>query len=118
MKQLQIQTVAELQNMEAKKYAVTSEMPSSNNHAFTLTVQILEWHPGNAAKRALVGMGTGRESAKIQFALIDPNGKKVFEHEDTIRTEFYASAYMSSVGQLAHPLADKIGHRIAEAKLE
>ena len=74
--------------------------------------------PGSAAKRFLVGMGTGRETAKIRFELTDQSGKRVFEHEDTIRTEFYASAYSSSVGQLAHPLAAKIGHRIAEAKNE
>ena len=118
MKQLQIQTVAELQNRETKKYAVTVDIPSTDAHYLTLSVEILEWHPGNAAKRALVGMGSGRESAKIRFSLTDQRGRKVFEHEDTIRTEFYASAYASSVGQLAHPLADKLGHRIAEAKLE
>jgi Domain of unknown function (DUF4410) len=118
MKQLHIQTLAELQNMEAKKYLVTAEVPATCGRCLALSVQVLEWHPGNAAKRALVGMGSGRESAKIRFALTDQTGKKVFEHEDTIRTEFYASAYASSVGQLAHPLADKIGHRIAEAKLE
>ena len=79
---------------------------------------MLERHPRNAAIRYLVGMGTGRETAKIRFKLTVQSGKRVFEHEDTIRTEFYASAYSSSVGQLAHPLADKIGHRIAEAKNE
>ena len=118
MKLLQTQAVAELQNMEARKYLVTTEVPSSSSRCLILSVEILEWHPGNAAKRALVGMGSGRESAKIRFALTDQNGKKIFEHEDTVRTEFYASAYASSVGQLAHPLADKIGHRIAEAKFE
>jgi len=50
--------------------------------------------------------------------LNNQEGKKVFEHDDTIRTEFYASAYSASVGQLAHPLADKIDGRLAEAKLE
>ena len=43
---------------------------------------------------------------------------EVFEHDDTIRTEFYASAYSASVGQFAHPVADKIGGRLAEEKLE
>ena len=51
-------------------------------------------------KRALVGLGTGRESAKIRYWLTNQEGKKVFEHDDTIRTEFYASAYSASVGQL------------------
>jgi|SRR5450432_3572021 Domain of unknown function (DUF4410) len=118
MKQLQVQTTAELQNRDAKMYSILPEAPASGGHFLTLRVEILEWHPGNAAKRQLVGMGSGRESAKIHFELIDANGKKVFEHEDTVRTEFYASAYSTSVGQLPHPLADKIGKRIADAKLQ
>lgn len=118
MKELHRQVVAELQNKDRKQYNVSIEAPSSNAHYLTLEVEVLEWHPGNAAKRALVGMGTGRESAKIRYSVVTLEGKKVFEHEDTIRTEFYASAYAGSVGQLAHPLADKIGGRLADAKLE
>jgi hypothetical protein len=118
MKELQRQTVAELQNKDKKKFNISTDPPTPGGHYVTLEVEILEWHPGNAAKRALVGLGTGRESAKIRYWLTSQDGKKVFEHEDTIRTEFYASAYVGSVGQLAHPLADKIGGRLAEAKLE
>lgn len=118
MKELQRQVVAELQNKDRKKYNISSEAPSSGTHYLTLEVEVLEWHPGNAAKRALVGMGTGRESAKIRYSVVTKEGKKVFEHEDMIRTEFYASAYAGSIGQLAHPLADKIGGRLADAKLE
>ena len=118
MKELQRQVVAELRNKDRKQYNVSIEAPSSNAHYLTLEVEVLEWHPGNAAKRALVGMGSGRESAKIRYSVVTSEGKKVFEHEDTIRTEFYASAYAGSVGQLAHPLADKIGGRLADAKLE
>jgi hypothetical protein len=117
MKELQRQVVAELQNKDRKQYNISIEAPSSNTHYLTLEVEVLEWHPGNAAKRALVGVGTGRESAKIRYSVVTTEGKKVFEHEDTIRTEFYASAYSGSVGQLAHPLADKIGGRLADAKL-
>jgi hypothetical protein len=118
MKELHRQVVAELQNKDRKKYNISTDLPSSGTHYLALDVEILEWHPGNAAKRALVGMGTGRESAKIRFSVLTPDGKKVFEHEDIVRTEFYASAYAGSVGQLAHPMADKIGGRLAEAKLE
>jgi Domain of unknown function (DUF4410) len=118
MKELQRQVVAELQNKDRKKYNISSDVPNPATPHLTLDVEILDWHPGNAAKRALVGVGTGRESAKIRYSVVTSEGKKVFEHEDTIRTEFYASAYVSSVGQLAHPLADKIGGRLADAKLE
>jgi len=118
MKELQRQVVAELQNKDRRLYNISVEAPSSGSHYLTLGVEVLEWHPGNAAKRALVGMGTGRESAKIRYSVVTSEGKKVFEHEDIIRTEFYASAYAGSVGQLVHPLADKIGGRLADAKLE
>ncbi len=118
MKELQRQVVAELQNKDRKQYNISIQAPSSGTRCMTLEVEVLEWHPGNAAKRALVGMGTGRESAKIRYSVITSEGKKVLEHEDTIRTEFYAGAYAGSVGQLAHPLADKIGGRLAEAKLQ
>jgi Domain of unknown function (DUF4410) len=112
------QTVAELQNKDGKKYTVTTEAPADRTHFFLLTGEILEWHPGNRAKRVLVGVGTGRETAKIHFWLTDENGKKVFEHEDTIRAEYWGNAYADSVGQLAHPFADKIATRLAEAKLD
>lgn len=119
MKQLRAQTVAEIQNLDAKRFVIVPDSAANPAGSYlTLRVEILEWQPGNAAKRALVGMGSGRESAKLRIELTDANGKKLFEHEDTIRTEFYASAYTSSVGQLAHPMADKIGKRIAEAKLD
>ena len=118
MKELQRQVVAELQNKDRKKYNISNEAPTFGTHYLVLEVEVLEWHPGNAAKRALIGVGTGRESAKIRYSVVTAEGKKVFEHEDTIRTEFYASAYAGSVGQLAHPLADKIGGRLADAKLE
>jgi Domain of unknown function (DUF4410) len=118
MNELQRQVVAELQNKDRKKYNISVHAPSYGTHYLALEVEVLDWHPGNAAKRALVGVGTGRESAKIRYSVVTSEGKKVFEHEDTIRTEFYASAYAPSVGQLAHPLADKIGGRLAYAKLE
>jgi hypothetical protein len=66
----------------------------------------------------LVGAGTGRETAKIRFWVTDAGGKKVFEHQDTIRAEFWGNEYADSVGQLAHPFADKIAGRLAEVKLE
>lgn len=117
-KLLQVQLVAELENKHAKQFAVVAESPEKETKSFTLECEVLEWHSGNAAKRVLVGMGTGRESAKIRYAVTDPNGKKVFEHEDTIRAEFWGNAYAGSVGQLAHPLADKISKHLSDMKLD
>jgi len=118
MARMTTQVVAELQNKEGKKFVVASQSADSAARYFTLEGEVLEWHPGNRAKRMLVGAGTGRETAKIRFWVTDAGGKKVFEHQDTIRAEFWGNEYADSVGQLAHPFADKIAGRLAEAKLE
>lgn len=118
MKQMQAQTVAEMQSKLVNKFKVTAEMPGGENRVYTLDGEVKEWHPGNRAKRALVGMGSGRETAKIRYWLSDQTGKKVLEKEDTIRAEFWNNVYAGSVGELAHPFADKIAGRISDAKLE
>lgn len=117
MQRMNSQTLAELQTKDGKKYEISTEAPLSRAHFYSLSGEVLAWHPGNRAKRVLVGVGTGRETAKIHYWLADETGKKVFEHEDTIRAEFWGNAYADSVGQLAHPFADKIAGRLAEAKL-
>lgn len=117
MERMTSQTLAELQTKDGKKYEFRAAAPLSRARYYSLSGEVLAWHPGNRAKRVLVGVGTGRETAKIHYWLADETGKKVFEHEDTIRAEFWGNAYADSVGQLAHPFADKIAGRLAEAKL-
>lgn len=118
MQRMTQQTLAELQNKDGKKYDISSEVSPGKSRFYTLNGEVLQWHPGNRAERWAIGMGTGRETAKIHYWLTDPSGKKVFEHEDTIRAEFWGNEYADSVGQLAHPFADKIATRLAQAKLE
>jgi hypothetical protein len=103
MQKIHLQTLAELQNKDGKKYDVTAEPSAAQNRCFTLNGEVLQWHPGNRAERWAVGMGAGRETAKIRYWLTDASGKKVFEHEDTIRAEYWGNQYADSVGQLAHP---------------
>jgi hypothetical protein len=117
MKQMAAQTVAELQRKDGKRFDVVTEAPAGQAKAYTLDGEVTEWHPGNRAKRLVVGMGSGRETAKIHYWLTDSSGKKVFEHTDTIRAAFWGNEYANSVGQLAQPFADKIADRLAEAKL-
>jgi hypothetical protein len=120
MKQLQIQTVAELKAKDAirGRFDISADMPVDGTTAnYTLDGEVLSWKSGNRATRLLVGMGSGRESAEIRYWLTDDKGAKVFEHRDTIRAEFLGNAYAGSVGQLAHPFASKIGDRLTEAKL-
>jgi hypothetical protein len=116
MKQLQASAVAEFGVM-LKDVDVVAEKPKApQGPVYTLDVQITGWRPGNAAKRVLVGFGSGREAADISYQVTDPDKKKVVEHVDTIRTNFYSQGSGSS-GTLGHPFAQKITERIKDAKL-
>jgi hypothetical protein len=118
LSQLQSQTVAELRAKANDRFDVLVGTPATaRTHTYTLDGEIVSWRPGNRAKRMMVGMGSGRESAEIRYWLTDEQGKRVFEHKDTVRAEFWGNAYEGSVGQLAHPFASKIASRLTEAKL-
>lgn len=117
MKMIQSQLVAELRVMLGKDFDIKAEAPAASEATvYTLNGEFKAWQPGNAAKRILVGMGSGRESSVISYQLTDAPGKKVVEHTDTIRTNFY-SQNAGSTGTLAHPIAQKISDRIKGAKL-
>ncbi len=119
MKQMQAQTIAELKAKLGKHFEVAGAVPANSTaKVYTLDGEVTGWRPGNAAKRVLVGMGSGREAADLHFWLTNSAGAKVLDRKDTVRAEFYGNAYAGSVGQLAHPFADKIADRIADAKLE
>jgi hypothetical protein len=107
-KQLQIQTVFEL-----KKRSVPA---GDGGGAYTLEGEVVEWKAGNRATRLLIGLGSGRESAKIHYWLTDPNGTKVFDRTDTIRQSVWGGGTAPSAGQLVQPFAVKIAERIADAK--
>jgi hypothetical protein len=119
LNQMQLQTVTELKIKDGQIFDVVVEAPKAvDGKVYRLDGEVLEWHVGNKAKRMMVGMGSGRETAKIHYWLTDvASGQKVFEHTDTIRQAFWGNAYASSVGQLAQPFADKIADRLKEAKL-
>src|SRR5271166_1905041 len=88
MAQLQIQTVTELKIKDAAHFDVLVEAPGTGRRIYTLEGEVAEWRAGNKATRLLVGMGSGRETAVIHYWLSDTEGKKVFEHTDTIRQAF------------------------------
>ena len=118
VKQLQSQTVAELTSKLGNQADILATPPTTAPaRLYTLEGEIVSWRSGNAAKRLIVGMGSGRESADIHYWLTDAQGKRVFEHKDTIRAEFWGNAYAGSVGQLSHPFAGKIAGRLADAKV-
>ena len=118
LKGLQAQTVAELKVILGKDFDIVAEAPTTpQGSVYTLKTKITGWHPGNAAKRIFVGLGSGRESADIEYQIVDGSDKKVIERKDTIRTNFYSQGAGSS-GTLGHPFAQKIAQRIKDAKLK
>lgn len=117
LKQLQSQTVAELKAKADNVDVLVGPPATPRTHTYMLDGEIVSWRSGNAAKRWVVGMGSGREAAEIHYWLTDDQGKRVFEHKDTIRAEFWGNAYAGSVGQLAHPFASKIAARLSQTKL-
>jgi hypothetical protein len=118
MNQIKLATLAELIKKDGQSFFVLAEpLKDAKVAVYTLGGEVLEWHAGNRAKRMFVGMGSGRETAKIHYWLTDISGKRVFDHTDKIRQAFSGNAYAGSVGQLTQPFADKVAERLKEAKL-
>jgi hypothetical protein len=104
--------------MLGKQFDIVAEAPTTPPATvYTLTAEITGWRPGNAAKRLIAGFGSGREASDVSYGVTDGSGKKVLEHKDTVRTNFYSQGAGSS-GTLAHPIAQKIADAIKEAKLK
>jgi hypothetical protein len=118
MKQMQAGLVADLRVQIGKEFEIVAEAPAGREGpVYTLTGEITGWRPGNAAKRILVGMGSGREASDIHYRVADNAGQNVIDRTDTIRTNFYSQS-AGSVGTLVHPIAQKIAERIKDAKLK
>ena len=116
--QLQPQLLAEFRVLLGKDFAIASEPPAAGADAtYTLNGEITGWRAGNAAKRLLIGLGSGRESSDIRYRVTDRAGKTVLQREDTVRTNFFSQG-AGSTGTLAHPIAQKIADRIKDAKLK
>lgn len=118
MKQLQPQLVADLKVQIGKEFDVVGEAPATpQGSVYTLNGEITGWRPGNAAKRLVVGLGSGREASDLHFLVADNAGQNIIDSTDTIRTNFYSQG-AGSVGTLVHPIAQKIAERIKKAKLK
>jgi len=115
---LQTQLVAEFKVMLGKQFDVVAESPQPpQGTIYTLEAEITGWRAGNAAKRLVIGLGSGREASDIQYRVTDGSGNRVLERTDTVRTNFYSQG-AGSTGTLAHPIAQKIADRIKDAKLK
>jgi hypothetical protein len=117
IKLMQAQLVAELKVMLGPEFDIAAEAPATTpGKMYTLDAEITGWRAGNAAKRLLIGLGSGREASDIEYRMTDGSGRKVLEREDTIRTNFFSQG-AGSTGTLAHPIAQKIADRIRDARL-
>jgi hypothetical protein len=113
---LQTQLVAELKVMLGRDFDVVAAAPeSAGGKVYSLGGEITGWRAGNAAKRILVGLGSGREALDLVYKVSEAD-RQVFERKDTIRTNFYSQS-AGSTGTLAHPIAQKIADRIKDARL-
>ena len=119
MKDLQAQAISELKAKDGEQFDVASDASPNQAHVYILDGEVQQWHKGNVAERMLIAGGTvaGRENAKIHYWLTDKDGKKVFEHTDTIRQLWMRNGHEKSVGTLARPFGDKVSERLKEAKL-
>lgn len=118
MKTMQTQLVPEFKVMLGKEFEIVTEPPTTPaGTVYTVDAEITAWRPGNAAKRMLVGMGSGREASDIAYQITDGSGRKVLDRKETIRTNFYSQG-TGSTGTLAHPIAQKIAEGIKDAKLK
>jgi Domain of unknown function (DUF4410) len=118
MKLLQPQLIADLKVQIGKEFDVVEEPPANpQGSVYTLDGEVTGWRPGNAAKRLVIGLGSGREASDVHFRVADKAGQNVIDSTDTIRTNFYSQG-AGSVGTLVHPIAQKIAGRIKDAKLK
>lgn len=120
LEQMQPQLVAEFRVLLGKDFTIAAEPPAATAGAgatYTLDGEFTGWRAGNAAKRLIIGLGSGRESSDLHYRVTDSAGKTVVQREDTIRTSFF-SQHAGSTGTLAHPIAKKIADRIKDAKLK
>src|SRR5688572_25399830 len=61
LKLMQSQLVAELKVMLSKQFDIVAEAPPTpQGTVYTLDAEVVAWRPGNAAKRLIVGLGSGR----------------------------------------------------------
>jgi len=120
MDEMQSAAITALQAKDGETFNVVPEAATDQAGVYVLDGEVKEWHKGNVAERFLLAAGTvaGRENAKIHYWLTDKNGKKVFDHTDTIRQVWLENGHEKSAGMLAKPFGDKVAERLKEANLE
>src|SRR5690242_8420039 len=77
MAELQRQTIAEMKTKLGAQFDIVAEAPViAPEHVYTLNGEVVGWRAGNAAKRFLIGMGSGREAADIHYWMINQRSEE------------------------------------------
>ena len=92
--------------------AKASEKDSAKQGGLRLTGQLVDFEAGNAAKRLMVGFGSGRAHAGFEFALRDPATGEIVWHKKVKQTaSFWFNGTTSSAeerAELPEGLAKKL----------
>ena len=98
--------------MLGKEFNVEAEAPASApTSVYTLDCEITGWRPGNAAKRIVVGLGSGREASDVRYRVSDGSARRSSNVRTPWPTNYYSQG-AGSIGTLVHPIAQKIAERI------
>jgi len=101
----------EVASAEEEK-AKTAEQQPAKEGVLRLSGQLVDFEPGNAAKRLMVGFGSGRAHAAFDFALRDPaTGQIVWQKKLKQTASFWFNGTTSSAaerGELPEGLAKKL----------
>jgi hypothetical protein len=121
LKHLQTSVHAELKTRFAKHAVnvITEEPSAAGGKVYVVTGEFSNWQSGNTAKKIFFGrFGFGREGVDFHFSVTDQSGKKVIDRTERIKAQFLGDSLdQGNVGELAHPIADKVGDKVKGAKI-
>ena len=85
--------------------------------AWTLTAKEIEFSGGSAAKRALVGFGSGRSKVTMEYTLYNPSRKPVWTKKITTKANFWGAATLGAAQDQSKAM-DEQGQKLTDALAE
>ena len=85
--------------------------------AWTLTAKEIEFSGGSAAKRFLVGFGSGRSKVTMEYTLYDPSKKPVWTKRITTKANFWGAATLGAAQDQSKAM-DEQGQKLTDALAE
>ncbi len=93
---------------------LSNEEVKDKSGVLELHARLVDFEPGNAAKRMFVGFGTGRSHARFEFTITDATtGEVVWQASIKHTASFWFNGYTSSAGERAE-LPDGIAKKLVE----